>query len=195
MMNEPSDEEWSPAQSNLKLKHRKVEETIENPPLPPQNVRKKKAKKPGHESGRFASRFLSRSIGSFLFGILLFGAFLYHQVNELGILTDQQAAMTRGMTVAVFFVILVIEAFRVDILQGILSFFLPPYAFVFGLLFADAGPVRGLTMALLVFLGAEVYFTPEDALVPKTMTAINEFIESGQQKLINPDKEDAGFVE
>lgn len=193
-MTDDQNQDWTPGESRLRLKSRKVEEEIRIPPPPPQKKGgKKKSKEPGQASGRFGIRFLSMSIGSFLLAMMVFGSFLYHQVQHLDILTPQQAAMTRGITVVSFFVILVIEAFSEDMIQGVLSLFLPPYAFVYGLLFADAGPIRGLTMAMLVFLSAEVYFTPNDALVPKTFTAINEWIEAGQQKLINPEKMEAGF--
>lgn len=192
-MSEHEKNTWEPASSKLKLKSRKVEEEIFAPPPPPKKPAKVKKAKPAKSSGKMSIRFLSMSIGSFIFGSLIFGAFIYHQANNLEILSPQQANMTRGIAVIAFFVILVIEAFQEDLIQGVVSLFLPPYAFVYGILFADAGPVRGLTMAMLVFLSAEVYFTPETALVPNTLSAINEWINAGQQKLINPDKPDAGF--
>lgn len=195
-MSENQENEWTVESSPLRLKNRRVTEEIPNaaPPILSPS-RKKKTKLPGQASGRFGVKFLSQSIGSFLLGILILGAFIYHQINGLDILTPQQAIMARGITVIAFFVILVIEAFTEDLIQGVLSLFLPPYAFVYGLLFADAGPIRGLTMAMLVFLGAEVflYENKNDALVPKTFSAINAWIENGQQALINPDKADAGF--
>jgi len=192
-MTEESDSR--PYQSVLHLKKKAVEQEIISPaPQQVQAVKKKaKEKKPGHASGKFGTRFLGQSIGTFLVGILLFGGFIYHQYYELGLLSVHQAAMTRGIAVIAFFVILVIEAFTDDLIQGVLAFFLPPYAFVYGLFFADTGPIRGLTLAMIVFLGAEVYFTPDDALFPKTTKTISEWIESGQQKLINPDKHEAGF--
>lgn len=189
-----SDTEKSIPQTSLHLKNKKVEEKVTAPePKPRTKPIVQKQKKPGHKSGSFGMRFLGMSIGTFLVAGSAFGAFIYHQVNDLEILTPQQLSMTRGIVVVAFFVILVIEAFTEDLLQGVLSLFLPPYAFVYGLLFADAGPIRGLTMAMLVFLGAEVYFTPDDALVPKTTNTINAWIDTGQQKLIDPDRKDAGF--
>ena len=195
MNDDESNQEVNPEAPVLRLKKREVEEeTILAPPPPSQkNNKKQQTKKPGHASGRFGIKFLGQSIGSFLVGILILGAFIYHQMNHLDILTSEQASMTRGIAVIAFFVILVIEAFTEDLIQGVLSLFLPPYAFVYGLLFADAGPIRGLTMAMLVFLGAEVFLTPDDALVPKTVSTLNGWIEGGQQKLINPDKPNAGF--
>ena len=194
-MSEKESETWELGKSKLQLKSRKVEE-VEVPHLPPAPAKKPKkepTKNPAKSSGKLGIRFLSMSIGSFLLGSAVFGAFLYHQVNGLEILTPHQDTMARGIAVVAFFVILVIEAFHEDMIQGILSLFLAPYAFVYGLLFADAGPIRGLTMAMLVFLSAEVYFTPDDALVPNTIHTLNGWIESGQQKLINPDKPAAGF--
>jgi hypothetical protein len=186
-----------PHQSALRLKKKDVEPEIIAPAphqVQPEKEKKKK-KKPGNASGKFGMRFLGQSIGSFLVACLLFGGFIYHQVEGLGYLSTNQATMARGVTVIAFFVILVIEAFTEDMIQGVLSLFLPPYAFVYGLFFADAGPIRGLSMAMLLFLGAEVYFyeNMDDALVPKTTKAINEWIQTGQDKLINPDKHEAGF--
>lgn len=188
--------EDTPGTSTLRLKPRtdpKPAPVRSRPPVPPKKTEKPKEPKPGKASGRFGLRFLGMSIGSFLFGSLIFGSFLYHQATGMTILTAQQADTARGVAVVAFFVILVIEAFTEDLLQGVLSFFLPPYAFVYGLFFADAGPIRGLTMAMILFLGAEMYFTPQNALVPKVSNTINEWIDSGQQKLINPDRPDAGF--
>lgn len=193
-MSEKSDSR--PYQSALRLKKKAVEQEIITPA--PQQVqadkKKAKKKKPGRASGKFGMRFLGQSVGTFFIGMLILGGFLYHQVHDLGYLSLNQATMARGIAVIAFFVILVIEAFTEDLIQGVLALFLPPYAFVYGLFFADAGPIRGLTMAMLLFLGAEVYFTPDDALVPKTTSAISGWIDSGQQKLINPDKHEAGFA-
>lgn len=197
MTEEDAQQEFLDQPPKLQLKKRVVEEEemIAPPPPPKKKQKKHSSTKPGKASGRFGMKFLGMSIGTFLVASAVFGLFLYHQVNGLTILTPKQADMTRGMTVVIFFGLLVVEAFSEDMLQGILSLFLPPYAFVYGLFFADAGPVRGLTMAMLLFLGAEVYVTPEDALVPNTVATLNEWVESGQQKLINPDKPNAGFNE
>jgi hypothetical protein len=173
-----------PGESKLRLKPR-LEQS--RPPVraaPPAKKKKSKAPKTpkaGKASGRFGMRFLGMSIGSFLLGSALLGSFLYHQATGMEILTEDQAEMTRGVAVVAFLVILIIEAFTEDLLQGVLSLFLLPYAFVYGLLFADAGPIRGFTMAMLVFLGAEMYFTPQNALVPKVTNTINEWIDLGQQ--------------
>lgn len=192
-------QEEKPGESVLRLKPR-MEQTPApvNAAPPPKKKKSKKSKKtkqpkPGKASGRFGMRFLGMSIGSFLLGAALFGSFLYHQATGMTILTEQQADTTRGIAVVAFLVILIIEAFTEDLLQGVLAFFLPPYAFVYGLFFADAGPVRGLTMAMVLFLGAEIYFTPQNALVPIVSNTINGWIDSGQQKLINPDRPEAGF--
>lgn len=186
-------------ESVLRLKPRTEQKPapVQAPP-PPKTKKSKKRKepkqpKPGNASGRFGVRFLGMSIGSFLLGSAIFGSFLYHQATDMTILTEQQADTARGMTVVAFLVILIIEAFTEDLLQGVLALFLPPYAFVYGLFFADAGPVRGLTMAMLLFLGAEMYFTPQNALVPIVSNTLNGWIDSGQQKLIDPDRPEAGF--
>lgn len=156
--------------------------------------RKKREKKPGAASKKFGLRFLTQTIGSFCVGGLILGAFLYHQATGMEVLTPQQAQVARGIAIVSFMVILIIEAFTEDMMQGILSFFLLPYSFVYGLLFADAGPIRGLTVAVLLFLGAEMYFTPNDALVPTVADTVNGWVRAGQDKLIYPDgRPEAGF--
>ncbi|WFB36499.1 hypothetical protein P3T73_01830 [Kiritimatiellota bacterium B12222] len=186
--------DMDPNASPLRLKNK------HNPDIVPEAERKKQhlskasqKKKPAKSSRKFGMRFFGMSIGSFLVASALFGTFIYHQISGLDLLTLHQLELTRGIVVVSWFVILVIDAFTQDMLQGILALFMPPYAFIYGLLFADAGPVRGVTMALLCFFAAEIYFTPDNALVPETLSTLNGWIESGQQKLINPDKKDAGF--
>lgn len=189
-----------PGGSRLTLKPRGPEKAppVEKPPELDRRTKRKlekkrKKMKPGGGSRKFGRRFLGQTLGSFLIAGLLFGAFLYHQAVGLELLTPEQAGLIRGVAVVAFLVILIIEAFTEDMLQGILCLFLTPYSFVYGLLFADAGPIRGLTAAMLVFLGAEVYFTPDQALVPHVTRTINEWIFTGQDRLINPDRPDAGF--
>lgn len=186
----------NPGESVLRLKPRMEQKPAlagSQAPVTKKKRKEPKKPKPGKVSGHFGVRFWGMSIGSFLIGSAIFGSFLYHQATGMTILTAQQADTARGVAVVAFFVILVIEAFTEDLLQGVLSFFLPPYAFVYGLFFADAGPIRGLTMSMILFLGAEMYFTPQNALAPKVTNTINEWIVSGQQKLINPDRPEAGF--
>jgi hypothetical protein len=190
-----------PGGSKLTLKPRNFEEVspTTGPSVPPPSKKAKKKKKgnklkPAKESGKFSMRFMGQSIGSFFVGSLILGLFLYHQATGMEILTPQQANLGRGIAITSFVVILIIEAFTEDMMQGILSLFLLPYSFVYGLLFADAGPIRGLTVAVLVFFGAEMYFTPKNALVPQITKAVNGWIQSGQDKLIYPDgRPEAGF--
>jgi hypothetical protein len=189
-----------PGGSRLTLKPKDWEhrEVVKEPDEVKRKARKKRRKAPKPSKGREVTvRFLSMSIGSFLVAALIFGTFLYHQAAGLDWITPKQAEMARGITVVSFLVILIIEAFTEDMMQGILSLFLLPYTFVYGLLFADAGPVRGVTVAMLLFLGAEVYFTPDSALVPKVERTVNGWIAKNQDKLINPEGEkgrrDAGF--
>jgi len=189
-----------PGGSQLKLK-KKVplpEPPVAKPP-PPKDTKKakkqRKKPKPGRTANRFGLRFFGLSIGSFLLGGAVLGAFLYHQINGLDILTPEQADMARAITVIAFILVVILEAFTEDMMQGILCLFLLPYTFVYGLLFADAGPIRGLTMALLAFFAAEIYFTPDDALVPQVAEMINTWIEDGQERLINPDRPEAGVTE
>jgi len=191
-----------PGGSRLSLKPKDWESptVVEEPEELKKAAKKKKNKrapKKPSEAKQFTVKFLSMSIGSFLVAGLIFGTFLYHQTASLSWISPGQAEMARGIAVVSFLVILIIEAFTEDMMQGILCLFLLPYTFVYGLLFADAGPVRGVTVAMLLFLGSEVYFTPDSALVPKVERTINGWISTNQDKLINPEGEkgrrDAGF--
>ena len=189
-----------PGGSRLTLKPRGLEKAppVERPPelsnREKRKLEKKRSKmKPAKGSRSFGMRFLGQSVGAFVIGMLVFGGFLYHQAVGMTLLTPAQAEVARGVAMAAFVVILIIEAFTEDMMQGILCLFLVPYSFIYGLLFADAGPIRGLTMAVIVFLGAEMYFTPKEALVPQVADTVNGWIFSGQDRLINPDRPDAGF--
>lgn len=202
-MSQDEHQEVIPGGSRLSLKPKDWESptVVEAPPPPkkkPLNKSKtKKGPKEPNQARQFTLKFLSMSIGSFLLAAMIFGTFLYHQSAQLGWITPSQAEMVRGIGVVAFLVILIIEAFTEDMMQGILCLFLLPYTFVYGLLFADTGPVRGVTVAMLLFLGSEVYFTPDNALVPKVEKTINGWIAKNQDKLINPEGEkgrrDAGF--
>lgn len=148
---------------------------------------RKKPKDPGHRSASLKVKMLGLTLGPCILGLVILGLFLAHQVLEWEILTEEQALLTRNIGLVAFLAVLILEAFTEDILQGVLCFFLLPYTFLYGLFFADAGPVRGLTIAVLIFLGAEMVFTPEEALVPTVQTVVNDWIRSGQDKLIYPD--------
>lgn len=193
-------DEAIPGGSRLQLKPKEYKNPgLIQEPEPDKKKKKRKRgsakeKKPASASKAFGLRFLGQSIGSFVIGGLLLGAFLYHQATGMDMLSPQQANMARGIAVTSFLAILIIEAFTEDMMQGILCFFLLPYSFVYGLLFADAGPIRGLTVAVLLFFGAEMYFTPDDALVPTVAETVNGWIRAGQDRLIYPDgRPEAGF--
>ncbi|MCC5844109.1 MAG: hypothetical protein JJU05_07650 [Verrucomicrobia bacterium] len=124
---------------------------------------------------------LLQSVGAFLLIGGLFGGLLYHQVTGKELISPEHAHYGRVFFVVAFYLVLVIEAFTEDMLHGLFCVFFPPYALVYGLLYSDAGPLRGLSLAVIVFLGAEVYFTPEDALVIHVRDGISEFVSEGQR--------------
>lgn len=189
-----------PGGSRLSLKPKEFHEpdVVKKPNAPQKKHRARKRnlsrKKPAKASKKITLRFLGQSVGSFLIGGLVLGFFLYHQATGMEWLTPEQANLARAIAIASFVAVLIIEAFTEDMMQGILCFFLTPYSFVYGLFFADAGPIRGLTMAILLFFGAEIYFTPENALIPRMARTIDSWIQSGQDTLIQPDgRPDAGY--
>ncbi|GEM_PF-1249875 len=201
-MNDEKKDSVIPGGSRLALKPKEWESptVVEEPKDLPKTAKKQKSKrapKKPQKARQFALKFLSQSIGSFLVAAVLFGTFLYHQATALSWISPSQAEMIRGIGVVSFLVILIIEAFTEDMMQGILCLFLLPYTFVYGLLFADAGPVRGVTVAMILFLASEIYFTPDSALIPKVEHTVNSWINTNQDKLINPEGEkgrrDAGF--
>jgi len=196
-MSEENDE-VIPGGSRLTLKPREFQESglVKEPKQAKKNLKKKKpkTKKPASDSKKFGLRFLSQTIGSFLITSLVLGAFVYHQTTGMDLITPSQANLARGIAIASFVALLIVEAFQQDMMQGILCLFLVPYSFVYGLLFADAGPVRGMTVAVLLFFGAEIYFTPDNALVPIVSNTVNSWIRSGQDRLMYPDgRPEAGF--
>ena len=182
---------------NLRLKKREPEGKKE--PVPEEITIKKQKKRHTKKKRRKRSRAskIRYLVHTFGFGLLLlicFALFLAHQIQEWTLIPDDQALMARNLILVTFFVLLIVEAFYEDLLQGILSLFLLPYSIVYGVFISDSGAIRGMTVAVILFLGAEMYLTPEDAVVPKAQRQINSWIQSGQDKLIYPDgRPQAGF--
>jgi len=155
---------------------------------------KKQKKKRKQKPGTSVARALARTLGSCVASLLLFGLFLAHQVLEWDIVPQDTLYLARNITLSALLILLILEAFSEDLLQGILCLFLMPYTVFYGVFVSDAGPVRGITIALLMFLGAEIYFTPDQAVVPKVEAQVSSWIQSGQDALIYPDgRPQAGF--
>ena len=198
-MDESQEPAFQPDSGVLKLRRKespeetKLRETSKQ--MKAQHARKipqKKAKK--KKNRQITARTISLTLGPCLLGLMIFGLFLAHQKLNWEILTPEQALLTRNIGMVVFLVVVIVEAFTEDILQGILCLFLPPFTFLYGLFFADAGPIRGLTISILLFLGTEMFLLPDEALVPTVQTTVNDWIQSGQDKLIHPDgRPEAGF--
>lgn len=205
-MSEEEDQTTAPVTGGLRLKQQ--EEHVPSPLAemepPPSKKRKKKKKKKQSDStnphlaqeevktpGKKSKlRFFLISGLPFFFSLVIFSAFIAHQVLDWQILTHQQALFARNILITSLFVILIIEAFVEDILQGVLCLFVPPYSIMYGIFVADAGPIRGLTLAVLCFLGAEMYYTPDDALVPLLEEKVNGFIKTNQDRLLDPYRDD-----
>lgn len=131
-----------------------------------------------------------QSLAGFVFVALLLGGLLYHQIQGLSYLSPEHASLLRIVLVGGFWLVLMIEAFTADMMQGLFCVFFPPYAFVYGLLFSDAGPLRGLTFGILLFLGAEIYFTPKDALALHIRDGVQEIVDKGQSAILDEPRKD-----
>ena len=134
-----------------------------------------------------------QSVLAFVLVGLLLGGFLWHQVNEKGMVDYTYLNLGRIVVVVGLFVVLLIEAFSQDMIQGLLCVFFAPYAFVYGLLFADAGPLRGFTGAVVLFLGAEIYFTPDDAMTLHARDWVTNVVNRGQGLIMDEPRREAGF--
>jgi hypothetical protein len=164
------------------------------PPTASGSKPKKKKRKHKQKPGTTVVQALAKTLGSCVIALLLCGLFLAHQVLEWELLPQDTLLLARNITLAAFLVVLILEAFSEDLLQGILCLFLLPYTVFYGVFMSDAGPIRGITIAILMFLGAEIYFTPEQAVVPKVEAQVSSWIRSGQDALIYPDgRPQAGF--
>lgn len=141
---------------------------------------KSRKKKRQIKAGKPRSAAL-QSVAAFLLIGGLMGGLLFHQVTGKELISPEYANYGRIFFVVAMYIVLVIEAFTQDMLHGLFCVFFPPYALVYGLLYSDAGPLRGLSLAVMVFLGAEMYFTPEDALVYHVRDGISEFVGQGQR--------------
>lgn len=141
---------------------------------------KSRKKKKQVKAGRPRSAML-QSVAAFLLIGGLFGGLLFHEVTGKAVLSAEQVTYGRIFLVVGLYVVLVIEAFTQDMLHGLFCVFFPPYALVYGLLYSDAGPLRGLSLAVMVFLGAEMYFAPETALVYQVRDWIGGMVDEGQR--------------
>ena len=134
-----------------------------------------------------------QSVLAFFVVAAVLGGFLWHQVNEKGMVDYTYLNLGRIVVVGGLFVVLLLDAFSQDMIQGLLCVFFAPYAFVYGLLFADAGPLRGFTTAVVVFLGAEIYFTPNDAMTLHARDWVTNIVGSGQGLIMDEPRREAGF--
>lgn len=135
--------------------------------------RKKKTVRPG-------SAFL-QSLGAFLLIGAVLGGLFYHAWTGQEVLAEEQVLAARIFLVAALYLVLLMEAFTQNALHGIFSVFFPPYALIYGLFFSDGGPLRGMSLALLLFLGAEGVLTPENAIVFQARDQISSLVEAGQR--------------
>ncbi|MCC5847098.1 MAG: hypothetical protein JJU29_03310 [Verrucomicrobia bacterium] len=184
-----------PAGPKLTFKERK--EGV-RPPVEPLEERKRTRDRKGRKKHqkvnvtRPGSGAL-QSGAAFVLVTLLLGALLYHQYEEMTILSEPQANLVRLCFVVGLYVVLLLEAFTQDMMQGLFCVFFAPYAYVYGIFFADAGPLRGFTVAVILFLGAEMYFQPKDALVYHAIENVESVIARGRGLIMDEPRREAGF--
>lgn len=159
-----------------------VERHLEPDPRETRKQRKRRIRRA--KPTKAGSAFL-QSFAGFLMILVLLGGLLFHRVAGMDFLPENVTQFLRIALVAGFWLVLMIEAFTEDMMQGLFIVFFPPYAFVYGLLFADFGPLRGITVGLLLFLGAEVYFDPGDALVIHANNWVTGLVDKGQRAIID----------
>jgi hypothetical protein len=193
-MTSPEEPIRKPDPGVLRLKKNKSEHTptpyAEREPSKKQlrksEQKRKKLKENPVPGSKARLRFLLISATPFAMSVVILGTLLAHQFFSWEVVTHDQAIFARNVLIISFFVVLAIEAFTEDVLQGVLCLFLPPYSIIYGIFVADAGPIRGLTMAIVCFLGAEMFFTPNDAMVPIIQEKVNDFIYTNQRRLLDP---------
>lgn len=122
--------------------------------------RKRKEKK--------AATSVMQSFLTFLVIGAALGFLFWDQHWGTGYITSSQYRMVRLIAVVGAYVVLVIEAFSHNMIQGVFTLFFPPYSLIYGLIFADGGPVKGFTFAICVFLGVEWSLIHEDSFLTNT---------------------------
>lgn len=153
-------------------------------------AKKKRRKRPAKKK-KVMSAFLE-SFFALLFVGALGGGLIYHRVTGQDLLPLYAVNLVSASLVLAFYVVILIESFTQDMLQGILCLFIPPYALIYGLFFSDAGPLKGFTLGLILFLGAEMFFVPNDALVNRGTETVSNWVGS-LQALIGGERREAGF--
>lgn len=85
---------------------------------------------------------------------------------------------SRNIMVLVAFWLVVADAFQSGLLQAALCVFLPPYTIVYATSRLTSYILRGLFLAALVVLAAELYFIPEESVALALQGVLAGFIES-----------------
>ena len=177
---------------NFKQTKKEADAPVERHRLPEKEKRKTYVKRKKKSKVNKGSSALLESLMGFVFVALLGGGLIYHRVTGQTLLSVYALNMVGLSIVLGFYVVMIIESFSHDLMQGVLCLFVPPYVFIYGLFFSDAGPLRGFTLGVLVFLGAEMHFTPDTSLALKGRDQVTGWVEGGQ-RLLSGERRDAGF--
>jgi DNA-directed RNA polymerase subunit RPC12/RpoP len=87
--------------------------------------------------------------------------------------------MARSGIAALTALIICIDAFHDSTVQGLFCLFIPFYIIYYAFVRCDSYFLRGLTMAVLVTLGAELHFMGNKAVVLQFQQQINQIIAGG----------------
>lgn len=153
------------------------EPTVKPPPKTKKELKKEAREKDKMDPYlRIAPRPWHGLVGLIL-GVLVFVGLQY--AADEGMISAQIYSMMRIVVYPLLYLGVLVTAFREGYLPGVLCLFLPPYTIYYALSRTDAYSVRGAFAAMLIGLGAELHYMPDQAFLTHGENAINAVIEGG----------------
>lgn len=89
----------------------------------------------------------------------------------------------RGIVGGLVYLLVLVVAFEDHLWQGLLSLIFPPYCLYYALGRLDSYVLRSAFFALVVGIGAELYFIPEHAALTLAQERVNSMISGGEQMI------------
>ena len=86
----------------------------------------------------------------------------------------------RGVCGGVIYILVLLVAFEDTLWQGLVGVVFPPYTIYYALVRLDSHVLRGLFLAFVVALGAELYFVPQHSFINHSQTYVNSVIRGGE---------------
>lgn len=84
---------------------------------------------------------------------------------------------------AALWLIVVLDAWREGAAQGLLTIFIPPYAFVYAMLRTEYVWLKALVFSAGLMLGAELYFLNDNAMIRQAQASINSGIQAVERSI------------